>query len=757
MKCLYLLALGLLTGAMSSAQISYPGEPIRWDDKRFPDHLGFLEMPALDRAALAAEDAVVDQYKEAPWRFGVEHEVQISPYSGGVWTEDADAGKAIWQLAVHCPAGTSMSFLFSRYHLDKGEQLTIWSADRTRFLGVFDHRNNAESGLLPVGLIAADRAVIELTVPLGRTGDIDLELGMVVHGYRSLLRSDLDPATDERGPFGSSGACNINVNCPQGADWQVEKRSVALIVSGGFAMCTGALVNNTANDGTPYFLTANHCLPNNVNNVSNWVFYFNHESVSCSGSTGPTDQSLAGSVLRARNAGSDFALLELNDAPPASFNVQYAGWDRTDLNSSATSAVGIHHPSGDVKKICFEDDAPIKTNQAGAAVWFINEWEEGVTEGGSSGSPLFNQSHRVIGQLYGGFAACSGSVNNGEADWYGRFGVSWDGNSSSSRLRDWLDPLGSNPNFIDGYPDGFVSAQYDAAAGAIAGIPSTVCGSAINGSFNLINNGTATLLSCTITYQIAGGPGGVINWSGSLASGESASVDLPAISASNGSNTLTITVSNPNGQSDQNAANNSSQVIFTAIAGPTLSCELTLAFDDYPEETSWLITQGNTTVYSSNGTYDNQSPGSTLTINLCLSEGCYNLIMEDSYGDGMCCAYGDGSYELVNNLAQVVASGGEFGDSQTTTFCVGGAGVESIESAGMFMYPNPADHHLMVAIPWGGVTRYVVVDVTGREVLEGQFTGTTARLDTSALVGGSYIMRAEGADGVRALRFQVRH
>ena len=109
-------------------------------------------------------------------------------------------------------------------------------------------------------------------------------------------------------PFGNSGACNINVNCPEGDDWQVENQSVALIVSGGFAACSGAMVNNTANDGTPYFLTANHCL----GSPNSWTYYFNHESATCSGSTGPTNNSISGGTLLVADGGSDVALIELS-------------------------------------------------------------------------------------------------------------------------------------------------------------------------------------------------------------------------------------------------------------------------------------------------------------------------------------------------------------------------------------------------------------------------------------------------------------
>ena len=95
------------------------------------------------------------------------------------------------------------------------------------------------------------------------------------------------------------------------------------------------------------------------------------------------------------DGGSDVALIELSATPPAAWGVEYAGWDASSANH--TSAVGIHHPSGDVKKICFEDDAPYTDVTGGAQVWWIDAWELGVTEPGSSGSPLFNQDHRIIG------------------------------------------------------------------------------------------------------------------------------------------------------------------------------------------------------------------------------------------------------------------------------------------------------------------------------------------------------------------------
>lgn len=737
------------------AQLSYEGEPLFWSDKRFPDHLSYRIMPELDLETLAAEDEVVDQYKEAPWRFGVEHDVSWTPYNSGVWTLAESEQREVWQLAIWCPEATSISFLFGNYRLKKGEELFIWTEDRTRFLGKFDHRNNAESGVFPVGILHAERVVVELSVPIGKSDGIELELSQVVHGYRSLLRSDMDYFAEERGPFGNSQSCNINVNCPVAANWQVVKRSIALIVSGGNAVCSGALVNNTAQDGTPYFLTANHCLPSNTANVANWVFYFNHEAAGCAGNNGPTNQSIAGSVLRARRAGSDFALLQLNNTPPSSWNVHYAGWDRSDNQASLSSAVGIHHPSGDVKKICFEDNQPVKTTVQNTAVWYIYQWELGVTEGGSSGSPLFDQNQRVIGQLLGGGAACSSNPNlpnNGQPDWYGRFGISWNtGTSATQRLRDWLDPLNLNPVTLNGYPSASAGTVIDAGLGAIGGVQGSVCQSQVSPSVVLINAGSQTLTSAVITYTLNSNPSQNFAWSGSLPPGQTTVVNLPPMLVSGGMNSLVVMVSNPNGQSDSNGSNNMAQVQFNAFTGPVYNAQLTIQLDNYPQETSWQIVQNNQVIYESGGTYEGQPNGSTVVVPLCFGAGCYTLVMQDSHGDGLCCQYGQGSYTLTNQFGEVVASGSQFQFSQSTTFCISAVGVEEESEPYILLYPNPVSEVLNIRTSHPGLYTFEIYDVTGRMVMSGSDQGPRSDLTLGALSDGMYVLRWQ-SNGQRIAR-----
>lgn len=104
---------------------------------------------------------------------------------------------------------------------------------------------------------------------------------------------------------------------------------------------------------------------------------------------------------------------------------------------------------------------------------------------------------------------------------------------------------------------------------------------------------------------------------------------------------------------------------------------VSITLDNYPEETSWSITSGGTTV-ASGGTYGSQPDGSTVTITNCLADGCYDFTINDSYGDGICCSYGNGSYNVTVNGSSV-ASGGAFASSETTNFCIGGGPVETCD------------------------------------------------------------------------------
>ena len=737
----FTLLLSLSISSTLLAQINYGGNPsFVFMEGEITETQ--VQLPSIDREILDAEDAVTDQYKEAAWRFGVEFPVEYSTTNSGYWIQEGDEN--VWRLAVTCDHSVSVSLNFSEFNLEKGQYIFIWSPESGEFLGKYDHRNNKKWGSLATGLLYGSRVVVELHQPTSYSLDANLEIGTVVHGYRSLLLHAKDVANELRGPFGNSGACNINVNCPEGDDWQTESRSVALIVEGGSAACTGALVNNTLNDGTPYFLTANHC----IGTPGNWVFYFNHESATCNGSTGPTNQSVSGSTLLVSNSGSDFALLELSETPPASFNVQYAGWDAS--GNSPLIGVGIHHPSGDVKKICFEEDSPYESNQAGAAVWYIDQWELGVTEGGSSGSPLFDQNHRIIGQLYGGWAACSGNVNNGLFDYYGRFDVSWGFGAD-----EYLDPTGSGVTSIDGYPEGSTLYANDAAVSVPDAPEGTLCNNdPISLQVSITNTGTDNLTSAVITYNFNGTSAQQINWSGNLSQYETDVITLPSFTPVGGANTVTVTVSNPNGSADENNYNNQAVVEFSTLTGDSYAFTLALTLDDYGSETTWEVLDGNT-VISSGGPYLDDQDGVLIEEDMCLANGCYTITIYDAYEDGLCCDYGEGNWALYDGQGDVIyvsETEGAFGASESDYFCTNETAVQQVELSSLNIYPNPASNTVRIALPVssGSIT---ISDASGRIVESTIVTDSYfTTLDVSSFSEGMYFVQFTDKTGAQIVR-----
>lgn len=727
-----LIAVVILTTTSVFAQVSRGGQPINW--QQIDINVEPIRLPELDMATIEAEDAERDQYKEFAYRFGIERSTNLNTQNSGLWT--VANGRNVWRLAVYAPEAKSLSFLFTEFELPKGARLFIYDKEQTHFIGSFTSENKQANGMLATSLVYGENAVVELVLPKKfTTNQVNLTIGQIVHGYRGfnshfkLLKEETN-----RGPFGGSGSCNINVNCPLGDDWQVEKKSVAIITSGGSGVCTGALINNTSNDGYPYFLTANHCL----GGVGNWVFYFNHESSTCNGNTGPTNESVSGATVVASNADSDFALLEINngDPIPANFDIEWAGWDNSDNENAVTECTGIHHPGGDIKKICFDEDGAYHANQGGAAVWYIDEWEEGTTEGGSSGSPLFNQDKRIIGQLYGGAASCQ---NLSGADWYGRFGVSWDnGNSASSRLHDWLSPGNPNITTLDGYPTGAVVYNLDAASGGIINVPEVICNNQpITPTFVLRNNGTTNLTSADISYSFNGGASQSTTWTGNLAQNQTTNIQLNSFGPQIGSNTISVTISNPNGQTDENGNNNTVTTTIDYTVGEEV-LTLEIETDNYGWETYWevrgpnnqVVASGGNTLVGPNGggneTAQEGDPGaysSNSTYNETIEldgDGCYTFLIVDDFADGICCGFftGSGSYTLRDGNGTVMASGGEFGAEEEAEFgMVAGLSVAE-ETFGAFnVYPNPTNGTLFIDIEKADQVQAVeVVDVTGRVV-----------------------------------------
>lgn len=102
---------------------------------------------------------------------------------------------------------------------------------------------------------------------------------------------------------------------------------------------------------------------------------------------------------------------------------------------------------------------------------------------------------------------------------------------------------------------------------------------------------------------------------------------------------------------------------------PCTDIVVSITLDNYPEETSWSIENSSGVTVASGGTYGGEAVGSTIIIDVCLEDGCYDFIINDAYGDGICCSYGNGSYTVTAN-GSTIASGASFGISESTNFCL---------------------------------------------------------------------------------------
>jgi len=450
MRFKYQLLVSLIAFFLSalsvSAQISHGGHP---HFKSSVNKMKFktVVMPEINIQKVKSErvDGKVSRLKHA--RFAHEFILANTPDNSGTWTV-LNTGQRIWTLAISSPGAYSLNLVFEKFRLPTGGKLFIYNDDSDRVLGAYTEKNNKASGRFAIEPLAGDELIIEYIEPLNAEFEVELELGRVYHDYKNIFRELNSKSGSTKS---SSGECNVNVNCAEGFEWQVEKRAVCHITYRGW-IASGALINNSKNDGRPYILTAHHVISKEAD-AESAIFYFNYEAESCEGTSGSKSQSISGSTLRATTDGLDFTLLEMSSIPPSIYQPYYAGWDRSGDVTSQT--VCIHHPNGDVKKISIDYDPPTTGSYTDSEYtfdknthWHIANWELGTTEGGSSGSPLFDTQHRIIGDLTGGDANCSNSVD----DYYAKFSSSWDTYpSKENQLKYWLDPDNTGVLALDGY------------------------------------------------------------------------------------------------------------------------------------------------------------------------------------------------------------------------------------------------------------------------------------------------------------------
>jgi len=281
-------------------------------------------------------------------------------------------------------------------------------------------------------------------------------------------------SNNKRADFGDAGLCMVNAACwSDSLSERLAAATMRILWRNGNLQgwCSGALVNNTRQDGRPLFLTAEHCaLVNQLvsdRDLRFWLFFYHYASPDCPNPAQEGDlstQFMRGAQILARSNdeggefGSDFLLLELQEDFPSSYEPYFLGWDRTSL--APLQGRVYHHPQGDLKKVSWYSLPPSLSSFSGESFethWRV-QWRDtpygfGVTEGGSSGSLLLDERGLAKGILTGGSSSCDRTTG---VDFFGSLHYGWRSNGTEdiNQLAPWLDPLGMSPLSLAGYTPG---------------------------------------------------------------------------------------------------------------------------------------------------------------------------------------------------------------------------------------------------------------------------------------------------------------
>lgn len=439
------------------AQLSKDAVPLSYK-YNLPAIEKYIQMESFDSESMIKLDESNEKQGLKVIRFAKMLNVNLSPENSGSW--DATKEGRVWRLGIISRNAYSLYPVFGSFKLSDKVSLFAYTPRYRELKGAFTKKNNNIHNVMAVSPLPSDTLILELNVPEVLSDYGTLVLTKVGHDYRNAfgkhqIKDDTNPTPE--------GTCYVDINCPDGADWQSEKKGVCKILIGD-NLCSGSLIANSNEDKTPYFLTANHCLSDS-SDVPGSIFYFNYEKTFCDSSIINPAQTLSGaSIIATTDFTLDFMLLKLNDLPPVSYHPFFNGWDWSGVQPQ--SGTCIHHPKGAVKKISMDYNPLIQGSYNfdlgydTRSFWEITQYNVGATEPGSSGCPLFDSQHHVVGTLTGGPASCT---NPSGGDYYTMFALDWDTYSNpENQLKAWLDPNNSGVSMTDGYdPYGFDISNCD--------------------------------------------------------------------------------------------------------------------------------------------------------------------------------------------------------------------------------------------------------------------------------------------------------
>jgi len=320
----------------------------------------FVEMPSFNLDSVLAIDNLSGNRSGGSLKFAHTFYVDLSPENSGIVFHTND-GIKVWKVGIRSAGAYTINVLFDEFSLPDGARVFLYNSDRSTVIGSFTNENRPKGGEFSVAPVDGEELIIEYHEPANAPFPGKIRITEVNHDYRGLFRAGTR--------FGLLDLpCIPNLSCDN--TYSTIGQSVCLLIINGNTYCTGTLINNTKQDGTPYLLTASHCFGGNQNAndlttrlelSTRVVAFLNYESPRCQNNIrGSDDFSVSGSVSRAISPDIDFSLLELTEMPPSDYRPYLAGWSRDSTSAAGVPFTGIHHPFGEVKKYCIELDSIIR-------------------------------------------------------------------------------------------------------------------------------------------------------------------------------------------------------------------------------------------------------------------------------------------------------------------------------------------------------------------------------------------------------------
>jgi PKD repeat protein len=808
--------LGIFLSIHGFSQISEGGLPLSFKKHSFteinPLNTGvqIMELVSPNLTQIKIEDANNDA--KGAYRVGINLPVNYTPSNSGTWTQLAD-GTKVWRLKIRSKQALALGLYFSEnVQIPAGGKLFAYNTTGKQVLGAY---TSATEQFQAMEMVQGEELTLEYNAASWVSELPIIHISEVVYFYRG-VEEHVDIYAEN--PAAKAQSCEVDVACSEGTNWTNQIKSVVHYTFNdgtGTYVCSAATINNTAQDCKPYILTAWHCGERVAGqSISTWIWYWKYQKTSCSpGSANASDPgkgsfTMTGGNVRASSgngtllnnppgsnevAGSDFYLVELNSQPPSTYQVYYAGWNRA--NVGGLSGVGIHHPAGSAKKISTYTSPLTSSNFNGgspnshwAVVWAATANGHGVTEGGSSGSPIFDQNGRIMGQLSGGGSSCQAT---GSADVYGKMYSNWDknGTAANNSLKSWLDPNNSGVTVLNGIAAP-CAATPTAPIAQFIGNPTTV---SVNGTVQFTDQSSGS--PTTWAWSISPATG----WSfaaGSTAASQNPQVTFTAV----GQYTISLTATNLQG-SDQEVKQN--YITVTSATGPcsagSTSCDEFIQrvqlqnIDNQTTCTNYTnysltatLTKGQnysitiipqltggapgTAYYGDeiaawidfNGDFDFSDPGEQIAF-ISISGSGASLVFP--FNVPLTAITGNVKMRVRITYNAVPGGEGPVSPCGTTMFgevedynivLVGTAGIESNSFASISIYPNPVSNELSVDLT--GIAaediRIELLDLKGQSLLNSTQTGgQIVSLTTEGIAQGMYLLRI--SNGTESYSYRV--